>query len=108
MNTMPRPGPISAICFIWALVTLFELYNFSRITVDVPAWSVYYIIGMAAASLTGIAGMWQMKKWGLLLFIGVFFLNQAFALVQGQWQLNSLLLPGLVIAVGLAHMKQFR
>jgi hypothetical protein len=105
---MSRPGPIAAICFIWTAATVFELYHFSRVTADLPAWTTFYIIGMAAATLTGIAGMWQMKKWGLMLFIGMVIINQAVALVQGQWQINSLLLPALVIVVGTTHMKQMR
>jgi hypothetical protein len=108
MNSMTRPGPISAICFIWTVATVFQLYQFSQISVELPAWSMFYVIGMAAATLTAIAGMWQMRKWGLMLFIGMFILNQAFALTQGQWHVNSLLLPALVIGVGMAHIKQFR
>lgn len=108
MNSMTRPGPISAICFIWTVATVFQLYQFSQISVELPAWSTFYVIGMAAATLTGIAGMWQMRKWGLWLFSGMFIFNQAFALTQGQWHVNSLLLPALVIGVGMAHIKQFR
>lgn len=108
MNNITRPGPISAICFIWTMVTIFELYKFSGVRVELPTWTMFYIVGMAAATLTGIAGMWQMKKWGLMLFIGMFVINQAVALSQGQWHLNTLLLPTLVIAVGLAHFKQMR
>lgn len=112
MNSVTRPGPITAICVIWTAVTVFELYHFATLpaagTAELPAWSMFYIIGMAAATLTGIAGMWQMKKWGLMLFTGTAILNQAFALMQGEWQLNSLLLPALVIIVGMAHMRQLR
>lgn len=108
MNSMSRPGPVSAICFIWAVVTLFQLYQFSQVSAQAPGWSLFYVVGMSAATLTAIAGMWQMKKWGLMLFMAMFILNQAFSLSQGQWHINSVLLPMLVIMVGVAHMKEFR
>lgn len=108
MRSLPRPGPVTAICFIWTLVTVFQLYQFSRVMADVPAWGVLYVIGVSVASLAGIAGIWQMKKWGLVVFIGTLVVNQAFALAQGQWHINSLLIPALVIAVGVAHIRQLR
>ena len=108
MNSMTRPGPISAICFIWALFTVFQLYQLFLIAAELPTWSKLYIIGIATTSLIAISGIWQMKKWGLMLFIGLFIINQAFALSQGQWHINSLLLPALVIATGMAYIKQFR
>lgn len=108
MNSPSRPGPITAICFIWTMVTLFQLYQFSQVTVTLPGWSKFYVVGMSAATLTAIAGMWQMKKWGLMLFVAMVVINQAFALTQGSWHINSLLLPALVIGVGIAHLKQLR
>ncbi|NNG14680.1 MAG: hypothetical protein HKM22_05920 [Gammaproteobacteria bacterium] len=108
MNNISRAAPISAICFIWVLLTVFQLYQLFLIAAELPTWSKLYIIGIATTSLIAIAGIWQMKKWGLMLFIGMFVLNQAVALVQGQWHINTLLLPLLVIAVAIAHIKQFR
>ena len=108
MNSMTRPGAISAICFIWTVATVFQLYQLFLVAAELPTWSKLYIIGIATTSLIAISGIWQMKKWGLMLFIGVFVINQAFALSQGQWHINSLLLPAMVIAAGMAYIKQFR
>lgn len=108
MSSLPRPGPVTAICFIWTLVTVFQLYQFSRVMAEVPTWAMFYVIAISAASLAGIAGIWQMKKWGLMVFVGTLAVNQAFALAQGQWHINSLLIPALVIAVGVAHFRQLR
>ena len=108
MNSLDRPAPISAICFIWALMTVFQLYQFSSFIGKVAAIDVILVVGLATASLVAIAGIWQMKKWGLMLFVATFITNQVAALVLGQWHVNTLLLPLLVVGVGVAHMKQFR
>lgn len=108
MKNLSRAGPITAVCLIWTLITVFQLYQLSQVAAGIPTWSKLYIIAMATGSLIAIGGIWQMKKWGLMLFVGLFILNQAFALSQAQWHINSLLLPLLVLAVGIAHIKQFR
>ena len=108
MNIVSRAAPISAICFIWTLFTVFQLYQFSRFIAGVSAMDIFLVIAMATASLIAIGGIWQMKKWGLMLFIGIFTLNQIIVLILGQWHINTLILPLLVIAVGAAHIKQFK
>lgn len=109
MNINKPPGPITAICVIWTLATIFELYRFAQSDFSrLPEWFPFFFVGMSGATLAAISGMWQMKKWGVMLFAGLFALNQAFLIVMGYWGLNSLLMPVLVIIVGMVHLRQMR
>ena len=109
MHINKPPGPIIAISVVWTLATIFELYRFSQSDISqLPPWFPFFFIGMSGATLAAIAAMWQMKKWGVIFFAGLFALNQALLITMGYWGINSILMPMLVIVVGMVHLKQMR
>lgn len=97
-----RPITIQVICiisFVGAIATLFKLFDPSYGTNDVR-------ILTAVASLVGLTsmiGLWYMKKWGVLLYGGIFLFNQVILLfVLERWSAASFFLPGIVLVIG-AH-----
>jgi len=109
INFDTRPGPVSAICVIWTLYTVYGLYNFTNAPVgNMPEWFMFYYIGISAGYLVGIVGMWQMRRWGLMLFGALVIIEQGMLIGSVGFNPGSLMLPLLVILVGGSHFQEMR
>lgn len=102
-----RPGPIVAVCFIWLLLLLQEMYLRSQQDISQLAQSqILLIVAATGASIVAITGIWMMKKWGVYLYIALFLINQIMSISNNNWQLGSVFIPLLIIAVCAAHLKK--
>ena len=107
LNSFSRPGPIVAICFIWVLLSLQDMYLLSKQDLSLLSdRQIIQIVGMMGAGLAAIVGMWMMKKWGVYLFTVLFIANQVILVSQNAWQLGTTFIPLLIIIVGAVHLKK--
>lgn len=101
-----RPGPIVAVCFVWILLSLQYVYILSQQDITQLAESqILQIVGMMC-EFAAIIGIWMMKKWGVYLFIVLFIIKQILFVTHGAWQLGSIFIPLLMIAVSVAHLRK--
>jgi hypothetical protein len=104
-----RPGPIIAICIVWAAFTGFRFYNFLNTDMSLlPSWFPVYYTLITTAAVIGIAGLWIMRKWGILVFAAAVAVEQVIIVSQQQWHVLSLLLPMMVLMVAAAHIHDMR
>lgn len=109
MNSPYRPGPVIAVCLVWTAFTAFRFYNFlNSDTAALPDWFPVYYTLMTSVALLGIAGMWGMRRWGMLVFAAATAFEQVILVNQGHWHIVSLLLPMLVLIVAAAHIREMR
>lgn len=108
MNFDDRPGPINAICLIWVLYIGYGLFHFSKVSTSMPEWFGAYYIGLCVAQLIAIAGFWQMRKWGVLVFTSTVVVEQAMLINFIGFNPASLLLPAIVLMVGMTHYNSMR
>ena len=105
--TIPRPHPVTAICVVWVLATLFDIYVFTRQPLSAyDDWFVFYFAGQIGGGLAAVAGIWMMRKWGVILFTFLFAANQVVLFGLDAWSLDSVLVPVLVMVVGYAHLAR--
>lgn len=123
MNDTPinptRPVIITVICVIGAIgillglaATIALVFLPSDISNQVlgalPAWHMPYVGGSALLNIVSIIGLWQMRRWGLLVYILVGILDQIVVFILGQWNITNLIIPLIVIGVGAFYFKRMR
>jgi len=109
INFDTRPGPISAVCVLWSLYIVYGLYNFANTpAANMPEWFLFYYVGLSAFYLVAVVGLWQMRKWGSLLFAAVVVTEQGMLISSVGFHPGSLLLPLLVIMVAGSHFQEMR
>ena len=104
-----RPRAISVVC-IWAVLGLLTHLPmiFSDATRKFGAWYPPYL---GFSTLLGIAcfvGFWTMRKWALFLYTSLWIFNQIVMLSTGHWSPFSLLIPGIMIAIGFKYLDRMR
>ena len=102
-----RPVAITVICvlgFIGAAITIPLI--FSNAASSIGGWYPPYLAFSAAVGLACMIGMWKMKKWGAYTYTGIVGLNQLVLLAMGVWNIVSLLVPAIVVAIALTHVKK--
>ena len=109
MNFDDRPGPVNAICLIWTLYVGYGLYHFSNAQLTgLPDWFSMYYIALSCGQLIAIAGYWQMRKWGVLLFTSTAVIEQAMLINFVGFNPTSLIPAAIVLMVGMAHYNEMR
>lgn len=58
-----------------------------------------FLVVSAFVGLVAYAGIWMMKKWGVLVFTGLFVVNNIALFAMGQWNALALVLPIIFIAL---------
>ncbi|MFH1524744.1 MAG: hypothetical protein ABIF04_07240 [Chloroflexota bacterium] len=95
-----RPVVISVICilgFIGAAITIPTI--FSSTARSIGAWYPPYLAFSAAIGLVCMIGLWKMKKWSVILYTAIAAVNQVIMLAMGVWNVLSLPIILVVIAV---------
>lgn len=87
-----RPIILSVICiigFLWIVFTFPGM--FSPATKKLGDWvpAVYGLI--IALSFISFIGVWNMKRWGVEMYIGVFFAKQVFFLLTNQMEISAVI-----------------
>ncbi|MDP3495574.1 MAG: hypothetical protein Q8R82_20910 [Hyphomonadaceae bacterium] len=104
-----RPPAITGICVIGALgVVALAWLAFSGNLYGAPDWYPPYLTVSAIAGATAMVGLFLMRKWGLLLYGGLFAVNQIVLLATGLWSVQSALVPVIVIIVASQHYGRMR
>lgn len=93
-------GVVGAVALLW-MANSGQLYG-------APDWYMPYLFVSAAVGLTGIIGMFLMRKWGLYLYAGLFAVNQVLMLSLGAWSAQGLLIPMIIVVLGFRHLGQMR
>lgn len=105
--TSARPTSITVICvigFVGAIATVLML--FSGITRSIGAWYPPYLAFSSLVGLVCFIGLWRMKKWAAYTYAGFAGLTQIVLLVMGLWNLASLIIPGIVIAIAMKSVRK--
>lgn len=104
-----RPTIITVICvlgFIGAAFTLPAVFMSTRL--GLPGWYPPYLLVSALIGVGCMVGLWQMRKWAAFTYTGFTALNQVVLLVAGLWSVMALIIPGIVVGVCLANVKNMR
>lgn len=104
-----RPGPIIGVCLVWAAFTGYAFFSFLNADLSAfPGWFSLYYMGITALAAVGVAGIWLMRKWGLVLYALSVIIDQGVLASQQHWHIFSLLLPMMVIMVSIAHLQDMK
>jgi hypothetical protein len=105
----PRPLAISAVCVLGGLaaaytaVVLLAAGSLGQPTLGERA------LGLAAVAVAAISfyGMWQMRRWGVILLAAALLARVAYGLAASQpWRWAPLAGPATVLLVGLVYFRK--
>lgn len=106
-----RPVAITIICVIGfvglaigvpALLALVAM----GATTTLPGWYLPYLALTLVVGLVSLIGMWKMKKWGALLYTGMFVVNQIVLLAGGLWTPGAMVIPLIVVVIALSQYSK--
>lgn len=93
-----RPQVISIICLLGIIGAAASA--FMAISTDVFTWDYrLWVLGLAAVQVKAIQGIWNMKKWGVVLYAVKMVLVQLGMMMAGFWSFTSLMFPVLIMLV---------
>ncbi|RYY99333.1 MAG: hypothetical protein EOO11_05315 [Chitinophagaceae bacterium] len=104
-----RPTIITIICvlgFVGAGISVLLL--FSRAAREIGPWYPPYLGLSMLVGLACMIGIWKMRRWGAYTYTAFVALNQVILLYLGIWTISALLIPGIVVAIVLAHVQKMR
>lgn len=94
------PILIIIVCFIAGVNAIQLLYMvFSPVSRNLGWQYPIYFSGAFALSLISVAGLWFMKKWAALLYMGLLLFNQLVLHSMGLWELSAAVVPAAIIVV---------
>ena len=91
-----RPQLVSIICLfgiIGAAGSVVFAFSADELTFGYRAWMLL----MAGIQIKAIQGVWNMKKWGVVLYAVKFALVQVALMVGGFWSVTHLAFPVLIL-----------
>ncbi len=95
-----RPWFITVICILGFITLLLSiLAAFTETAKAIGSWYSPYLVLGAVIGLVAYTGIWRMKKWGVLTFVGLFAVNNIVLFVMGAWNMSALILPAVLIAL---------
>lgn len=110
-HAINRPTPITVTC-----VTIFVVFIFGATSMAWfygPLTSLYgewygpFWIASLLLSLVSLIGFWQMKRWGVYTYIGMFVGGTAVGLVMGiPFTIIGLIVPLAISILGIANLKK--
>lgn len=102
-----RPVAITIICilgFIGAALAIPLI--FSDMARSIGTWYPLYLAFSVVIGLACMIGLWMMKKWSIIVYTAFFVVNQVVLLTKGLWDIFTLLIPAIVIAVGFSQFAK--
>ena len=72
----------------------------------VPKWVLLVGCGEAVAILVSMAGLWHMKRWGLVVFAALMIGHQVLAVVAETGARGLLWLPILIVVISARHWRE--
>jgi len=102
-----RPIAITVICILGFIGATFTIpLVFSDIARQIGSWYPPYLGFSAILGFICMVGLWQMKKWAAYTYTAFVALNQIILLVMGVWNIMALIIPAIVVAIALTHLKK--
>ena len=74
----------------------------------IGAWYPPYSAFSVVLVLVCMVGLWKMRKWAVYVYTGFCVINQLVLLAMGVWNILTLLIPGIYIAICLANLSKMR
>jgi hypothetical protein len=106
-----RPAVITVICFLGFFIAAFSAENLVRAAIE-REWSTFhsYFTVVLALTLTGYIGIWQMMKWGVVLYAFTAAVNAVLLWQVWGYPLAGVsvgaLISGAVAAVGFSQFSK--
>lgn len=92
-----RPGFLTIVCVITSITAVYYLVililNVKEILFgqsNVGIWAILYLMLVIAAKTAGVIGIWNMKRWAVILLICWFVFNQLILFASNSWHASSL------------------
>ena len=102
-----RPIAITIICVLGFIGTAFAIpLLFSDIAWQIGNWYPPYLGFSCIIGFVCMVGLWHMKKWAAYTYAGFVGLNQIVLLTMGVWSIVALIIPGIVVGITLAYLKE--
>ncbi|MBX2964157.1 MAG: hypothetical protein KF687_16720 [Cyclobacteriaceae bacterium] len=104
-----RPAAITVICIVGFIGFAISISTIFSDIVEDGGWYPNYLGLCALIGFACLVGIWQMKKWAVFAYTAFAVLNQILVFIImgiGWWNITGLIVPAIVIAVALAHVKK--
>jgi hypothetical protein len=102
-----RPTAITVVCVIGFIGAAFTLpLIFSEVARKIGSWYPPYLALASVIGLICMIGLWNMKKWAAYTYTAFVLINQVVLLAMGVWNIMALLIPAIVIAIAMTHLKK--
>ena len=102
-----RPVLITIICLLCLVGAIFIIpLILSERARNIGPWYPTYLAVSAIVGTISMAGLWLMKKWAVYLYTGFVIFNQFVLLVMGVWNINAIIIPGVVITIGFIYLNR--
>ncbi len=62
----------------------------------------------SVAGLICMIGLWNMKQWAAIMYVGLAIVNQVFLISMGLWSPLALIVPGIISIIALKHLDKCR
>ncbi len=110
MTPSGRPVAVTAACALAGLAAVLT----TVLLLTTAPWAVAPTaaqrgVGLAAvgATLAAVAGMWQMRRWGVALMAVLLAARVVYSLARpGTWNLPGLVGPVLLLLIGVAYWRR--
>ncbi|MCK4401387.1 hypothetical protein KAW08_03680 [bacterium] len=104
-----RPSIITILCIILLIGVVLRIPRiFSAIVRPTGNWYPPYLAFSYVIGLVCMVGLWMMKKWGIVLYTASFALGQIVLLATGIWNIGTLIIPLIVIAIGFSQFSKMK
>ena len=104
--TNKRPLMITVLCIVMLLGSIVSgIFVFSNIAKNIAWWYPHLLAATTGIGLACMVGFWFMKKWSVVGYAIFAALVQVLLIMYGLWQVSSLMMPALVLAIGLWYYK---
>lgn len=98
--TKKRHVLITIVCAVGAFRVLQTITEFNKLDSATFLWyTIPYVVFSLLFGSLWVVGVWQMKKWGLMVYAGFLLTNQVISLLLGVWAISSLIMPAIVISI---------
>ncbi len=102
-----RPTIITILCIIGFIGAAFAIpIVFSPLAKQIAPWYPPYVGAGVLIGVIALIGLWKMKRWGIYLYTGYFFITSIVLIASGLWSMTSAIVPLLVIIIGFSQYKK--
>lgn len=108
-HQLERPTAItvvSVLTFIGALLTI--VFVFTPFARQTGAWYPPYLGVTAVVDFICAFGLLKMRRWAVYTYTAVWIVEQILLVATGGWNIFTILLPCVVIAIGFTHLSEMR